>query len=153
MMRRARTAQRAQALIYLALALPMFLAMAGLAIDGALLVAARRELQSLVDGAARAGATRLDMDTLRASGGSTVQLDRPRAAAATNAYLEQRLAHDLPWVGEPARSVTVDVREVHVTVAGALRPAFLRIVGVESVAVDASSLARAQYGIREAAPR
>jgi uncharacterized membrane protein len=50
----------AQALIWFTLMLPLFVSMAGLAIDGGVLLASRRQLQSVADGAARAGATRLD---------------------------------------------------------------------------------------------
>ena len=91
----------------------MFMAMAGLAIDGALLLAARRELQSVVDGAARAGATRLDMDLLRASGGTDVQLDRAARRAASLSYLDQSLAAD---------SELADARRWRMSVASHARP-------------------------------
>src|SRR5437763_12744173 len=78
----------AQALVFLTLALPMFISVAGLAIDGALLLSSRRELQSVADGAARAGATRLDMERLRVSGGSDVELDPVLATTAAHGYLQ-----------------------------------------------------------------
>src|SRR5262249_30723304 len=65
----------AQALVWLTLAVPLFVSVAGLAVDGGVLLEERRELQSVVDGAARAGATQLDMPRLRASGGADVQLN------------------------------------------------------------------------------
>ena len=43
----------AQALVWLTLALPLFVSIAGLAIDGGVLLASRRQLQSVADGAAR----------------------------------------------------------------------------------------------------
>ena len=55
----------AQALLWMTVAIPLFLTMGGLAIDGGAVLDSRRDLQSLADGAARAGATRLDMDRLR----------------------------------------------------------------------------------------
>src|SRR5437879_13924038 len=92
----------AQALVWLTLALPMFVSIAGLAIDGGVLLTARRQLQSVADGAARAGATRLDLDRLRASGGADVQLDPPLATGAALAYLDEWLTRDLPWPTVPA---------------------------------------------------
>ena len=60
----------AQALVWFTLALPLFMSIAGLAIDGGALLASRRQMQSVADGAARAGATRLDVNRLRGSGGT-----------------------------------------------------------------------------------
>jgi Flp pilus assembly protein TadG len=140
--------QRGQVLVFLAVALPMFMAMAGLAIDGALLLTTRRELQSAVDGAARAGATRLDMDLLRASGGTDIQLDRTRAEQASLSYLGQALVSDSSWQAPPTARVMSSSRRVHVVVEGRLRTAFLRIVGLNDVLVGASADADLQYGIR-----
>src|SRR5215470_3459035 len=67
--------QPAQALVWLTVAIPLFITVAGLAIDGGVLLNARRQLQSATDGAARAAATRLDTPRLRASGGADIQLD------------------------------------------------------------------------------
>src|SRR5882672_7628864 len=91
----------AQALVWLTLALPMFVSIAGLAIDGGVLLASRRQLQSVADGAARAGATRLDLDKLRGSGGSDVQLDQTLALEAASSYLAERLARELAWPAAP----------------------------------------------------
>jgi Flp pilus assembly protein TadG len=142
-------AQRGQVLVFLAVALPIFMAMAGLAIDGALLLTARRELQSAVDGAARAGATRLDMDALRASGGTEVRLDRTRAEQVSLSYLDESLVHDVGWQTAPAVRAIATATRVHVVVEGRLRTAFLRIVGMNDVLVGASADADIQYGIRE----
>src|SRR5260370_15350054 len=87
----------AQALVWLTLALPMFVSIAGLAIDGGMLLASRRQLQSVADGAARAGATRLDLERLRASGGSDVQLDQRLAVQVATTYLQDRLPRELTW--------------------------------------------------------
>src|SRR5438477_1755106 len=102
----------AQALVWLTLALPLFVSIAGLAIDGGLLLASRRQLQSVADGAARAGATRLDLNRLRGSGGADVQLDRSLALDATRSYLDERLTHDLAWESTPSARVEVDTRRV-----------------------------------------
>jgi uncharacterized membrane protein len=147
-----RDAQRAQALVFLAVALPIFMAMAGLAIDGALLLAARRELQSEVDGAARAGAARIDMDVLRASGGTTVQLDLALAHAAGVAYLDQALSRGLAWHAPPAARVEVSRTRVRVEVEGQFQTAFLRIVGLDRVPVGATANADVQFGIHGPTP-
>jgi Flp pilus assembly protein TadG len=143
-----RSAQRAQVLVYLAVTLPVFMAMVGLAIDGALLLTARRELQSVVDGAARAGATRLDVESLRGGGDGDVKLDAVRARAASVSYLEQSLDADIAWHAQPTVHVEVGRVRVRVAVDGELRTAFLRVVGVDRVPVAATADADVQYGIR-----
>ncbi|MCA1648281.1 MAG: Tad domain-containing protein [Chloroflexi bacterium] len=137
----------AQALVWLTIALPLFLSIAGLAIDGGVLLASRRQLQSVADGAARAGATRLDLDRLRSSGGAEVQLDQTLARVAAATYLDERLARELAWPASPHTYVQVGVRRVHVLVQGNLPTAFLRVVHIDSVAVEASAFADVQYGI------
>ncbi len=139
---------RGQALVYLAVTLPVFMAMVGLAIDGALVLSARRELQSVVDGAARAGATRLDMESLRGGVANEVKLDQSRARAASLDYLDQQLEADVAWQRPPAIRVEVSDVRVRVAVEGSLRTAFLRVVGMEQVPLAASSTADVQYGIR-----
>jgi Flp pilus assembly protein TadG len=141
----------AQALIWFTVALPMFLAVAGLAIDGGVLLASRRQLQSVADGAARAGATRLDLGRLRDSGGADVQLDPNLAVAAANGYLAQRLPVELTWQATPRFQVQTTPRRVHVQIQGTLRTAFLRIFHVDSVPVEASAFADVEYGIHTGA--
>ncbi len=143
-----RTHPRGQAVLYLALTLPVFVAMVGLAIDGALLLTARRELQSVVDGAARAGATRLDMESLRGGVGTEIKLDHDRARVASLSYLDQSLAADIAWQAPPTARVDVGSVRVRVAVEGELRTAFLRVVGVDRVPVAATADADVQYGIR-----
>jgi uncharacterized membrane protein len=139
----------AQALVWLTVCLPLFVSVAGLAIDGGVLLASRRELQSVADGAARAGATRLDMDRLRSSGGADVQLDQALALEAVRAYLDQRLAHELQWQTTPTTQADATTRRVHVVIDGTLRTAFLRIVHIDSVPVQADAFADVQFGIRD----
>jgi len=143
----------AQALVWFALALPLFVSLAGLAIDGGVLLASRRQLQSVADGAARAGATRLDLDRLRSSGGAEVQLDATLARRETWSYLDERATRELDWQGAPSMSVDVDVRRVHVVIHGTLHTAFLRVVHIDSVPVMASAFAGVEYGIRAGAGR
>jgi Flp pilus assembly protein TadG len=137
----------AQALIWFTLMLPLFVSIAGLAIDGGVLLASRRQLQSVADGAARAGATRLDQVRLRGSGGADVQLDRAAAGDATRRYLDDQLAHNLVWQSAPSSQIDVDAHRVHVTIRGTLHTAFLRVVHVDNVPVEASAYADVQYGI------
>jgi len=141
----------AQALVFLAAALPVFVAITGLAIDGALLLAQRRELQSAVDGAARAGATRVNMQLLRASGGSDVQLDVERARAAGAQYLDHALAPAVVGQSQPRGHIEVTRTRVRVTVDGRLQTAFMRVVGVDEVPIGATADASVQSGIRTAA--
>ncbi|HEY1298207.1 MAG TPA: pilus assembly protein TadG-related protein [Chloroflexota bacterium] len=141
---------RAQALVWLTLAIPLFVSIAGLAIDGGLLLDERRELQSVVDGAARAGATQLDMPRLRASGGSDVQLDATLATRAVHTYVDRALASGLrTWRTTPETQVEVGTRRVHVSVRANLPTAFLRIVAIDVVPVEAGAFADVQYGIHD----
>src|ERR1700736_721801 len=123
----------AQALVWLALALPLFVSVAGLAIDGGILLASRRQLQSVADGAARAGATRLDEDRLRSSGGADIQLDPTLARGEAWSYLDARLTREVQWQAAPSVHVDVAARRVHVAIEGTLPTAFLRVVHIDSV--------------------
>jgi len=137
-----------QALLWLTLAIPLFVSMGGLAIDGGALLDSRRDLQSIADGAARAGATRLDMDRLRTSGGADVELDSASATRAAGAYVEQSLAN-IPhtWDSPPHIQIEVGARRVHVVIQASVPTAFLRIVFIETVPVEASAFADVQFGI------
>ena len=143
--------QSAQALLFLTLAVPLVVSMAGLAIDGGVLLSSHRQLQSVADGAARAAATRLDMARLRASAGSDVQLDPVLADQTARTYIEHAL-RDRPqaWNGAPGEQVDVGPRRVHVRIDTNFRTAFLRIVHIDEVPVEASAFADVQYGIHDA---
>ena len=103
----------------------------------------------MADGAARAGATRLDEDRLRGSGGADVQLDPTLARSETLNYLDERLAREVDWQAAPSAQVEVGARRVHVVIQGTLRTAFLRVVHIDSVPVEASAFADIEYGIRD----
>ena len=138
----------AQAVLWLTFALPLFLAMAGLAIDGGALLDSRRDLQSIADGAARAGATRLDMARLRASAGADVQLDPSEAVQVARSYLDRSFGADAhAWNGLPQADIQVGPRRVQVLIHANVATAFLRIVFIESVPVQASAVADVQFGI------
>jgi Flp pilus assembly protein TadG len=140
----------AQALVWFTLAIPLFMSIAGLAIDGGIVLTARGQLQSVADGAARAGATRLDLQRLRDSGGAEVQLDATLATAAAETYLSERLGAELTWQIAPRVMIQSTARRVHVVVQGTLRTAFLRVLHIDRVPVEASAFADVEYGIRDA---
>ena len=142
----------AQALIWLTLLLPLFLGIAGLAIDGAVLLTARRELQSAADGAARAGATEIDIRALRASSGDEVRLDADRATARTNVYLASRLAREVHWHSGPESRVTTTRNAVQVTISGRTPTAFLRALHIDTFPVEATATAAIRHGIDQAIP-
>jgi uncharacterized membrane protein len=140
--------QTAQALLWLTLAVPLFVSTAGLAIDGGVLLEERRELQSIVDGAARAGATQLDLPRLRASEGADVELDPALASHAAFAYANQALGtQGHAWRTPPPVQVQIAARRVQVTVQARLPTAFLRIAAIDEVPVEAVASADLQYGI------
>lgn len=141
---------RAQALLWFTVAVPLFVAVAGLAIDGGILLSSRRQLQSVADGAARAGATRLDTARLRSSGGADVQLDTSVATRTARTYIDTALSDaSAGWSGAPDASVESGPRRVHVWIRATLQTAFLRIVHIDSVPVEASAFADVEFGIRD----
>jgi uncharacterized membrane protein len=147
-----RHAHQAQALVWLTLLLPLFLAIAGLAIDGAVLLTARRELQSVADGAARAGATEVDLVALRASNGESVRLDAGRAAARATAYLADRLPREVQFQAEPQTSVSTTSTGVQVRISVEIATAFLRAVHIDTFPVEATAAADVRHGIQQAVP-
>jgi Flp pilus assembly protein TadG len=145
--RRAQAYGMAQALVWFAMMLPVFLGIAGLAIDGAIVLAVRRDLQSAADGAVRAGATRVDLEMVRSSGGDTIQLDPQRARAATHAYLDERLPPTWRWGSGVERRVEVSPRRVMVTLDATVQTAFMRAFRHDTVPVSATASADVRYGI------
>jgi Flp pilus assembly protein TadG len=131
--------------------MPVLIAIAGLAIDGATVFTARRELQSVADGAARAGATQVDVGSLRAEDGSALRLipgSGPHTAAGTaTAYLASRSRSDVQWPDGLSWHVDVDGAQVAILVQANVPTAFLRIVHVDRVPIDATSSADLRHGI------
>src|SRR5258708_12597521 len=124
----------AQALVWLTLALPMFVSIAGLAIDGGVLLTSRRQLQSVADGAARAGATRLDASRLRNSGGTDVELDHALAFDAARKYVYDALSPaTLSCQSAPDAQVEVGARRVPASIKPSLTTAFLPIVPIHNM--------------------
>jgi hypothetical protein len=135
------SASAGQASIVLIGALLIGLAFAGLAVDGARLFTARRDLQNLADSAALAGASAVDEDHFRATGGSEVRLDAVGARRAVDRVLD---ASGLP----PSTRVDVSVQPDRVVVH-LDRPVgmtFLRIVGTRAETIGATASAGPQTG-------
>jgi hypothetical protein len=117
------------------------LAIAALVIDGGVLFAARRDLQGMADGAARAGAMAVDEELLREDG--TVRLDPAGARAAAARYLEAAGFEGNASIDADMLSVTVDVHDSRPTL-------MMGLLGVRDVAVAADAVARPRVGIEEA---
>ena len=122
-------------------ALVVGLAFAGLAIDGARLFTARRDLQSVADSAALAGASAIDEGHFRATAGSEIRLDAGSARAAADRVLQ---ASGLP----PGTQVDVIVEPARVTVhlRRPVEMTFLRIAGMRAQDIGASASASPQTG-------
>jgi uncharacterized membrane protein len=114
------------------------LAVAALVVDGGVLFAARRDLQGLADGAARAGAMAVDVHTLRET--EDVRLDPEDAEGAASAYLQAAGFRGTSSVSADILSVTVHVSDARPTV-------MMGLLGVDSVQVEARGIARPRTGI------
>ena len=129
-----------QAIIWVAVMLPLFLSIIGLAIDGGIVFSERRELQNIADGAARAGAMQIDERVYRASSGERVVLDVEAARQVAATYVSSQPRGLTAEVAAEPGGVTVQVtRDVPTT--------FLQLMGVRSARVTAVAVAQARYGI------
>lgn len=137
-----RRACRGQALLWVALIMPIFLALVGLALDGGIVFAARRQAQNVADGAARAGAQEIDIPRYRATG--EIALDRPMARYVARQYAE----------GPGGLGATVDTAgtQVIVMVRRDVPLSFLRLVGLSSVSIGTTAVAQPFYGIDKGRP-
>lgn len=133
-------AETGQAIVWVAVMLPLFLSVIGLAIDGGIAFDSRRELQDVADGAARAGAMQIDQNVYRASAGASVVLDVNSAQQAAAAYVASQ-GKDL------TATTTVSPRRIEVTVRRLEPTSFLRIVGLDSIPMAATATAEVQHGI------
>lgn len=130
-----------QASVVLIGVLLLGLMFAGLAVDGARMFTARRDLQNVADSAALAGASSLDEAHYRASDGREARLD---PIAARRAVSEVLAASSLP------SSVTVEVAvtddRVVVRIARPVRPLFLGLIGLGPERIGAHATAAPQTG-------
>jgi Flp pilus assembly protein TadG len=133
--------QRAQALVFLTVMLPLFLAVIGLALDGGHLFAERANLQAIADASARAGAVRLDTARMYREGTGAVVLSPAEAASAAWDYAAY---HGL---APEAIDAAADDQVVSISVHEDVPTVFVRVVRVDTVTIRASSLAHARYGV------
>ena len=130
-----------QAMAWVAVMLPLFLSVVGLAIDGGTVFDARRELQNVADSAARAGATQIDQTVYRQSSGSTVVLDQAAAHQAAAQYISSQ--------GQSfSATITVGSKTVVVQVSRSVHTSFLGLVGISTVHITATAPAAARFGIQ-----
>lgn len=132
--------QRGQVIVWVAVMLPFFLAVIGLASDGGLVFEQRRALQALADGAARTGANQLDQAAYRAAG--VTVLDPAAARQTAEAYL---VAQSPVLTG----TVVADQQRVIVHVQRQIPTGFLRIVHITSVTIGATATAEVRHGIAQ----
>jgi len=132
---------RAQATIFLVAAMPLFLAVVGLALDGGHMFAQRTELQAIADASARAGAVQLDTGRMYREGTGLVFLSPADAEAAARDYA---IYHGLP---SEAVDTEADDSTVSVHVHRNVPTVFVRVVRINSLTIEAAATARARYGI------
>ncbi|MDA8216728.1 MAG: pilus assembly protein TadG-related protein [Dehalococcoidales bacterium] len=137
------SAQSGQAIVWMAVMMPFFLSVVGLAIDGGIVFSTRRELQNVADSAARAGAMQIDQRVYRDSSGATVVLDASAARQVAGEYLASQGSG-------LAAMVTAEPQRVVVQVSREVPTGFLRLVGIETVRISAVALADVRYGIDQA---
>lgn len=135
-------ARSGQALLWVVIMLPLFLAIVGLAIDGGTLFAERRRAQNAADAAARVGAQQIDIPHYRATG--EIALDRSMARYVARQYTE--------GLGKIDATVDTAGTEVIVTVRRDVPLSFLKLVGLSSVSIGATAVAQPFYGIDEGRP-
>ena len=129
--------------LFTSLIVVAFLILAGLAVDGGYVLAARRRAIDEANGAARAGAEALAPSAYRTSG--ELALDPDTAAAAAQGFLSAT-GH--------SGTVIVDDNEVVVTLNFDQPMSLLRIIGINTVNVQGRGQARSVRGIdtQETAP-
>lgn len=117
------------------------LVVAGLVLDGGLLLNARQQAADIAGEAARAGAQAVDIGALRASGRHAI--DPLQALADADAYLRQVDADGV---------VTATAEQVTVTVTRSQRLQLLPLVGLREATVTGTGSARSARGVDEVQP-
>jgi Flp pilus assembly protein TadG len=140
MMTRPAVRYRAQAIAWFVVMLPLFLSAIGLAVDGESVLRAHRRAQGAADGAARTGATHIQVGHSRAQPGAPDVLDAPAAQVAAVNYIAQ-VYPDLQV------KTSADDQHVVVVVSQQVAPTFLQLVHVSTVQVEARADARPRGGI------
>ncbi len=132
--------QRAQALVWFVVVLPLFLSVIGLAIDGEAVLRAHRRAQGAADGAARTGVGHVQIGHARAVPGAPDVLDPTAAQQAAAAYIAA-LYPDLQVITQ------ADEQHLAVVVRQSVRPTFLQLLHISTVQIQARSDARPRGGI------
>ena len=107
---------------------------AGLAVDGTRAFIARRSLQNLADGIAVSSASELNTNMYYQSGGANVVVDPERAERTAAQIMRDR------GLQTTVRFVA-DADGVEVLLVGETQTTWLRLVGIESIPVSATSRA------------
>lgn len=131
------------AAVLLLLLTPALFGLAGLVLDGGRQLSARQQAADLAEQGARAGADRLDIDTLRTTGTSAFNV--PAAQAAACHYLT---------TADPSATCTATIlasptgQQIQVRVRTSSPTVLLALVGVHRLHTDALGTATAVTGIR-----
>lgn len=126
------------AAVLLVLLTPVFLALAGLVLDGGRAIAGRQHAADLAEQAARAGAQNLNVTALRATGVDTINPVAATAAACRYVTTVQ------PGAG---CATTVTATQVTVTVTTRTPTVLLGLIGINTFHSAGSASAQAITGI------
>jgi Flp pilus assembly protein TadG len=135
-----RRGQRAQAIAWFVVMLPLFLSVIGLAVDGEAVLRAHRRAQGAADASARVGATHVQVSRSRAEPSAPDVLDPATAQNAAIGYIAQ-VYPDLQV------KASADQQRVVVVVTQQLPPTFLQLAHISTVQVQARSEAGPRGGI------
>ncbi len=135
-----RDRQRGQALVWFVVMLPLVFAVIGLAIDGETALRAHRRAQGAADGAARTGASQIQIEHARRFPADPAILDHTAAEQAAVAYVGQ-VYPDL------TATALADDRTLTVQVQQQVTPGFLQLLHIGSIPVSARGQAGPRSGI------
>jgi Flp pilus assembly protein TadG len=130
---------RGQATVFMVVMLPLFLSVAGLALDASNLFVQRTQLQAIADAAARAGAIQVDEPGLYSRADGVVRLN-PTAAREAAMYYAM-------YNGALAEDVQADDERVYVRVSRQVPMVFMRIVQIDTTRIQAEAVARPRFGV------
>lgn len=133
-----------QVIVLVAILMVGLVAVVGLVTDGGMVFTQRRNLQNVADGAALAGAMRIDENAYRASAGGSVVLDEGAAYQTAVEYLQEE--------GGLLYTVAVRPERVEVSVSRQASTGFLRVIGINGFEIGASASAEPRHGIASAGP-
>jgi uncharacterized membrane protein len=135
-----RGCERAQALVWFVVMLPLVLAVIGLAIDGEDVLRAHRRAQGAADGAARTGASQISVEHARRFPADPAVLDVDAAEQTAMAYMRQVYPDLTGTTSSDERVLVVQVRQE-------ITPTFLQLLHIRTVTVSARAQAGPRSGI------